>query len=115
MTRDFTIWLSTLDTQDLDDLKGMGPVNGIPGMIYYAELRDLYAKYHQDIWDAVVAVAHEGGFPMTDILSNIVGNNCQSHDEFATNMVWFAATYYVQDAIDLKKHYQSFDKTSQEH
>lgn len=114
MTRDFTIWLSTLDMADLETLRDDGPTAGIPGMIYYTENNDLYAKFQQDVWDAITDYCEESGFPLSDILMNIIGNGCQSHDEFATNVVWFASTRYVEDAIRLKKHYQSFDKGSQE-
>lgn len=114
MTRDFTIWLSTLDTEDLETLRDHGPQGGIPGMIYYRENNELYAKYSQDVWDAVTDYCEQSGFPLSDILMNIIGNGCQSHDEFATNMVWFAATRYVDEAISLKKHYQSFDKSSED-
>jgi hypothetical protein len=99
MERDFIYWLSGQDLADLKTLRDEGASAGIPGMMYYHETSRLYEKFQGDIWDAVTDYCANEGFSLGEILSNIVGGDCQSHSQFACNLVWFAAEYYVEQAI----------------
>lgn len=113
MASDFSFWLAqNLDIADLETLRDEGAAAGIPGMVYYGETAELYQKFSHDVWNAVVDYCDNNGFKVNDIIGNIVTAECDSHRHFANNMIWFAAEYYVDEAIRL---YSSDDEVAHIH
>lgn len=86
---DFERWMrEQYEPDQLREIAQYGCQQGVPGMIYYSEINEVYDKFRRDLWNIFIEYCEDlGSSPL---------NRVQSHESLTTMLVWTAAEIVAQ-------------------
>lgn len=90
----FEKWLTnTYDHNTLADMVNYGCQHGIGGMIYYNQLRPIYAEYAWDIHRIISEYCQASGEEYPKNIAEALGD----YNSFVSRCVWFAAEWVAAE------------------
>jgi hypothetical protein len=113
MCNSFKNWmLEQFDRIQLADIANHGANNGFCGLVYTSELRELYTKYEEEIWDMLEeeadALGEESALSMISHFNGAKGVNNPA--SFESLLMYYAAEKIAYDATQGEYEYDTSEQ-----